>query len=65
MIAADGWGRSVVYETIGGAFVLILFFILDAEGGLDSANFSLIRERHSGRLNASKDTESTTARGVV
>ena len=58
MLAANEWGRLVEYETIGGASVLTLPFILDTEGGLDRSDFSLIGERHGGRLNVSEDIES-------
>ena len=46
-----------MYKIVGGAAVLILLLSLATKGGLDRDDFSLIRERHNRRLNASKDTE--------
>ena len=42
MVAADGWGKLAVYETVGGASVLILQFSSNTEKGLDKGDFSLI-----------------------
>ena len=65
MVAADEWGSSVVYETVGGASVLTLPFILDMDGALGRADFSLRGERHGGgRLNVGEDTESMTVAGA-
>ena len=61
MVAADGWGRLVLYERCGGASVPTLPFTSDTGGGLGRADFSLIGERHGGgRSNAGEDTESAT-----
>ena len=64
MVAADGWGRSVVYNIVGGAFVLILPFTSDIEGGLNRVNFSLMGERHGGRWNVGEDIESAIVVGT-
>ena len=64
MVAADGWGKSAVYETVGGASVLILQFSSNIERGLDRGDFSLIRGMYGGRLNTSEDIESTTIGGI-
>lgn len=64
MVVADRWGRWAMYKTVGGAFVLILPFILDTKGGLDRGNFSLIKERQGRKLNVGKDTEFVTVEGV-
>ena len=64
-VATDGWGRSAVYDMVGGASVLTLPFTSDTNGGLGRADFSLIGERHDGgRLNAGKDTESAIGAGA-
>ena len=56
IVAADGWGRSAVYNTVGGASILTLPFTLDTDGGLDRADFSLMGDKHGGgRLNAGED----------
>ena len=60
VVAADWWGRSAVYEMIGGASVLMCPFPSMTVEGLDGTDFSLIGERHGGRLNAGDDTESAT-----
>ena len=39
-------------------------FTSNTEGGIDRGDFSLIGERHCGRLNASEDTESVIVGGV-
>ena len=57
MVATNWWGRSAVYETVGRVSIFTLPFASDIDGGLDRADFSLIGERHGGRLNASEDTE--------
>ena len=64
MVAADGWGKLVVYETVGGAFVLILQVSSNTERGLDRGEFSLIGGLCGGRLNTSEDIESTTIGGI-
>ena len=64
MVVADGWGRSAVYETIKGASVLTLPFTSNTEGGLDKADFSIMGERHGGRLNAGEDNESEMVVGT-
>ena len=65
MVVADGWGRSAVYETVGGASALNLPFTSDMDGGLDRADFSLMGDRHGGgRLNANEDIESTMVVGA-
>ena len=64
MVAADGLGRSVVYNTTRGVFVLTLPFTSETEGGLDRANFSLMGERHGGRLNTGEDTKSAIVVGT-
>ena len=64
MVAADGWEKSAVYETVGGASVLILQFSSNTERGLDRGDFSLIGGMRGGRLNTSEDIESTTIGGI-
>ena len=64
MVAANRRGRSAVYEAEGGASILTLPFTWGTKGGLDKANFSLIGERHGGRLNASEDTEYMMVEGT-
>ena len=48
MVVTDGWGRLAVYKIVGWASVLTMHFVLDTEGGLDRADFSLMGERHGG-----------------
>ena len=64
MVAVDGWGRLAMYETVRGASVLTLPFTSDMEGGLDRANFSLMGERHGGRLKTGEDIESAMVAGT-
>ena len=64
MVVADGWGKSAVYETVGGASILILQFSSNTERGLDRGDFSLIGGMCGGRLNTSEDIESTTIGGI-
>ena len=65
MVAADWWGRSAVYNTVGGASILTLPFTSDMDGGLDRADFSLMGDIHGGdRLKAREEIESTTVAGA-
>ena len=65
MVAGDEWGRSAVYDTVGGASVLTLPFTSDTDGGLNGADFSLMGDRHGGgRLNAGEETKSATVSGA-
>ena len=64
MVAVNGWGRSAVYEIVGGASVFILPFSSDTKRGLDKGDFSLMGERCGGRLNADEDIESVIVGGA-
>ena len=64
MVAADEWGRSAMYETVGGASVLTLPFSSYTERGLDRGEFSLIGGWGGGKLNAGEDTKSATVGGA-